>query len=104
MVSPERPLWGEHPALFATWRILIYGFDYEDLPMQPAVRAFETLALAQVSFLDRVVVRFDALVHPVLQKRQGLRLGDQTGISLCVPYGAIPGKELSAETHRGPEA
>ena len=45
--------------------ILIYGFDYEDWPMEPAVQAFETLALVQASFLDRAVVPFDALVHPV---------------------------------------
>lgn len=45
--------------------ILIYGFDYEDWTMEPAVQAFETLALAQASFLDQVVVPFDDLVYPV---------------------------------------
>lgn len=48
-----------------TRRVLIYGFDYEDWSMEPAVQACETLALAQVSFLDRVVVPFDPLAHPV---------------------------------------
>ena len=48
-----------------TRRALIYGFDYEDWSMEPAVQACETLALAQVSFLDRVVVPFDPLAHPV---------------------------------------
>ena len=45
--------------------ILIYGFDSEDWPIEPAIQAFETLALVQASLPDRVVVPFDDLVHPV---------------------------------------
>lgn len=45
--------------------ILIYGFDSKDWPIEPAIQAFETLALVQASFPDRVVVPFDDLVHPV---------------------------------------
>lgn len=47
--------------------ILIYGFEYEDWPMEPAIEAFEALALQRASFLDRTVVGFDDLVHPIHQ-------------------------------------
>jgi hypothetical protein len=45
--------------------ILIYGFDYEDWPMEPAIQAFEALAHEHAALLDRVVVHFDSLAHPV---------------------------------------
>jgi hypothetical protein len=47
--------------------ILIYGFDYEAWPLEPAIQAFEVLALEQAPFLDRAVVPFEGLVHPVHQ-------------------------------------
>ncbi len=48
--------------------ILIYALDYEDWPMEPAIQAFEALAVRRASLLDRVVVDFHGLVHPVHQR------------------------------------
>jgi hypothetical protein len=45
--------------------ILIYGFDYPDLPMDPAIDAFELLARARVTLRDRYVASYVDLVHPV---------------------------------------
>lgn len=43
----------------------IYGFDYPDLPMDPAVEAFETLASRFVKLGPRSVATYAGLVHPV---------------------------------------
>jgi hypothetical protein len=45
--------------------IIIYGFDYPKLPMDPAIAAFEVLARRWVGLSDRVVSFYDNLVHPV---------------------------------------
>ena len=47
--------------------VLIYGFDYTDLPMDPAIEAFELLAAARVRLGQRVVAGYSELVHPVHQ-------------------------------------
>jgi hypothetical protein len=48
-----------------TKAIVIYGFDYPALPMDPAIEAFETLALQRVSLGLRHVAAYGDLVHPV---------------------------------------
>ena len=45
--------------------VVIYGFDYPNLPMDPAVDAFEILARQWVRFSDRVVGVYSDLIHPV---------------------------------------
>jgi len=45
--------------------VLIYGFDYPNLLMDPAIEAFETLARGQVNLGPRFVSGFDDLVHPI---------------------------------------
>ena len=45
--------------------IVIYGFDYPELPMDPAIDAFEVLALQRVGLGIRVVGSYRDLVHPV---------------------------------------
>ena len=45
--------------------VLIYGFDYEDRPLEPAIAAFEILAQARVNLGRRVQRDMGRLVHPV---------------------------------------
>jgi hypothetical protein len=45
--------------------ILIYGYDYDALPMEPAVEAFEQLAEHRVRLGPRQAASFDGLIHPV---------------------------------------
>lgn len=45
--------------------VIIYGFDYPNLPMDPAVEAFEILAGRWVGLGSRCVSRYSDLVHPV---------------------------------------
>jgi hypothetical protein len=45
--------------------IVIYGFDYPELPMDPAIEAVETLARRWVNLSERATGRYDDLVHPV---------------------------------------
>jgi hypothetical protein len=45
--------------------VVIYGFDYPDLPMDPAVEAFEVLARRRVNLGHRAVGSYSGLVHPV---------------------------------------
>ena len=45
--------------------VLIYGFDYPSLPMDPAIEAFETLARLRVNLGERRVAAYDDLIHPV---------------------------------------
>jgi hypothetical protein len=47
--------------------ILIYGYEYGELPMEPAVEAFELLARQRVRLGPRHFSSFDGLVHPVHQ-------------------------------------
>jgi hypothetical protein len=48
--------------------ILIYGFDYPRLPMDPAIEAFEALASREVNLASRSVATFDGLIHPVHER------------------------------------
>lgn len=45
--------------------VMIYGFDYPELPMDPAIEAFEVLARLHTNLGDRIVASFSNLVHPV---------------------------------------
>ncbi len=45
--------------------VVIYGFDYPNLPMDPAIEAFESLANRWVRLGPRHVSGYDTLVHPV---------------------------------------
>jgi len=49
--------------------VLIYGFDFDAKPLDPAVQAFEDLAKLRVTLSDRHTALFADLVHPV--HRQG---------------------------------
>jgi hypothetical protein len=45
--------------------VLIYGYDYDALPMELAVEAFEQLAANRVRLGPRQAASFDGLIHPV---------------------------------------
>jgi hypothetical protein len=45
--------------------VVIYGFDYPNLPMDPAIEAFETLARRWVDLGPRRVAHYADLVHRV---------------------------------------
>ena len=45
--------------------ILIYGFDYDDKPLDPAILAFEDLARLRVGLGERNSASFSGLIHPV---------------------------------------
>jgi hypothetical protein len=45
--------------------LLIYGFDYPDLPMDPAIEAFELLASQRIGISEMASASFSGLVHPV---------------------------------------
>lgn len=47
--------------------ILIYGYEYDDTPLNKAIDAFETLARQRVSLGPRHESSFDGLIHPVHQ-------------------------------------
>lgn len=48
--------------------ILIYGYDYPDWPMDPAIDAFQALADRRVNLASHAVASFDGLIHPVHQR------------------------------------
>lgn len=48
--------------------LVIYGFDYPELPMDPAIEVFELLASRRVRIGGRAAARFSSLVHPVHQE------------------------------------
>ena len=50
------------------YAVLIYGYDYDGWPMEPAVEAFEQLARYRVQLGPRQVASFDGLIHPVHQR------------------------------------
>jgi hypothetical protein len=50
------------------YALLIYGYDYDEWPMEPAVEAFEQLARCRVQLGPRHFARFDGLIHPVHQR------------------------------------
>ena len=45
--------------------IVILGYSYDDLPLEPAIAAFETLAKAMVALGKRHEANFSGLCHPV---------------------------------------
>jgi hypothetical protein len=45
--------------------ILIYGYDADSWPLEPAIGAFEALARARVTLGKRLSAEFRELVHPV---------------------------------------
>jgi hypothetical protein len=45
--------------------VLIYGYDYESWPMDPAIEAFEVLAQTFSGIGPRLAASFADLVHPV---------------------------------------
>lgn len=45
--------------------VVIYGFDYPGLPMDPAIEAFEALARLRVTLGSRHTADYSRLVHPV---------------------------------------
>ena len=75
--------------------VLIYGYDYEALPMEPAVAAFEQLAEHRVQLGSRQAVSFEGLMHPV--HRRGASLFGRSSAeaptgSTCMPcsFGLLP--------------
>jgi hypothetical protein len=48
--------------------LLIYGYDYDDWPMEPAIEAFEQLARYRVQLGQGYFARFYELIHPVHQR------------------------------------
>jgi hypothetical protein len=57
-----------HAGFEACTAIMIYGFDYDDWPMDPAIDAFETLAARNTPLGARTTASFEGLVHPVHQR------------------------------------
>ena len=49
------------------YAILIYGYDYDDWPLDPVMAAFEYLASDIVVLSQKHVAQFAGLVHPVHQ-------------------------------------
>jgi hypothetical protein len=47
--------------------ILIYGFEAEGWPLQPAIEAFEVLAATRVKIVGRATAEATPLMHPVPQ-------------------------------------
>jgi hypothetical protein len=45
--------------------IMIFGYDYPSLPMDPAIDSFEVLAAPEVALGERATANFEGLVHPV---------------------------------------
>lgn len=45
--------------------ILIFGYEYEQWEMDPAIRAFEALATQRVELMSRNVASFANLIHPI---------------------------------------
>jgi hypothetical protein len=45
--------------------VLVYGFEYADRPLEPAIAAFETLARGQVALGLRRTAAMRPLVHPI---------------------------------------
>lgn len=48
--------------------IMIFGYDYDDWPMEAAIQAFESLASERVILGQRHQTAYDHLVHPVHQR------------------------------------
>lgn len=54
--------------LAARKAIVIFGYDYDGWPMEPAITAFETLASEHVGLSRRCQAAYDHLIHPVHQR------------------------------------
>lgn len=48
--------------------IVIIGYDYDTLPLEPAIRAFELLASHEVNLVPAGPAPFNDLIHPVHQR------------------------------------
>ena len=48
--------------------VLIYGFDHDAWPLDPAIEAFEALAATKVKLGSRQTSSFSGLIHPVHTK------------------------------------
>lgn len=48
--------------------IVIFGYDYDGWPMDPAIEAFAALAAERVLLGERHVAAYDHLMHPVHQR------------------------------------
>lgn len=57
--------------------IVIYGYDYPEWPMEPAIAAFEVLAHARVKLGERVEARNRRAYPPCSSVRARIRLGDR---------------------------
>jgi hypothetical protein len=64
--------------------VTIVGYSYPDLPLEPAIRAFETLARATVRLGERHQAHFCGLKHPV--HRAGSIMAWQVG-EVCNAHG-----------------
>ena len=63
--------------------VAIYGYDYPDWPMDPAIDAFETLAHRWVELGQRTMSSFADLVHPI--HRAGRVFGWEVGALTGAP-------------------
>ena len=45
--------------------IIIFGYDYEDFPMDPAIDAFQLLAKERATLGEKMCAEFEGLVHPI---------------------------------------
>lgn len=48
--------------------LLVYGYEHDDWPLEPAIRALELLAADRVSLGPRHTADFSGLLHPVHQR------------------------------------
>jgi len=81
--------------------VLIYGFDYPNLPMDPAMEAFEVLAGTRVRLGQRAEARFTGLVHPVHQRGRvfGWEIQPRGGNSDVKDPGCVlPAQSLAVST------
>jgi hypothetical protein len=54
-----------HSEIAAHKAVLIYGFEFPDRPLKPAIEAFEILARARVRLGERKQASLGRLVHPI---------------------------------------
>jgi hypothetical protein len=63
--------------------ILIFGYEYDDFPMEPALWAFETLAKAKVRLSQRYEAQMQNLVHPVHQRGRVIQRPTRVGANFA---------------------
>jgi len=51
--------------LAENYAVIIYGYDYDEWPMDSAIDAFELLASQNVALGERVTAEMHSLIHPV---------------------------------------